>query len=253
MPHCWPALPARHSPPTTIEPPVDIPPPPVVGGWYIRGHIGMSNQYFDGLESSLYLGPSVVDYGWYDDGGFASAPIFGGGVGYKFNDYLRGDLTVEYRGKSDFNALDWISVADGVRHHDQRLPSQEVGTAVPRQRLCRSRHLLRHHALCRRRHRHVATTRSRNFRDINIINGGGGYADEDGEWNFAWALHTGLGIQATERMTIDLGYSFVVARRRVRPASLHNDDPASSSRRLNGTSSSTISTRTTSSSACATR
>ena len=86
------------------EPPVDIPPPPVVGGWYIRGHIGMSNQYFDGLESSLYF-ESTFDYGWYDEGGFASAPIFGGGVGYKFNDYLRGDLTVEYRGKSDFNAL----------------------------------------------------------------------------------------------------------------------------------------------------
>ena len=26
------------------------------------------------------------------------------------------------------------------------------------------------------------------FRDVNIITGGGGYADDNSEWNFAWAL-----------------------------------------------------------------
>ena len=33
------------------EPPVEV---PVIGGWYIRGHIGMSNQFFDELESDLF-------------------------------------------------------------------------------------------------------------------------------------------------------------------------------------------------------
>ena len=61
------------------------------------------------------------------------------------------------------------------------------------------------------------------FRDINIISGGGGYADDESEWNFAWALHAGLGIQATERMTVDLGYSFVsLGDAQHRDA--HNDD-----------------------------
>ncbi len=55
----------------------------------------MSNQDFDGLASNLFNDPAITDFGWLDEGGFASAPIFGGGVGYKFNDYLRGDLTVE--------------------------------------------------------------------------------------------------------------------------------------------------------------
>ena len=36
--------------------------PEVVGGWYIRGHIGMSNQFFDGLESDLFDVPD--DHGW---------------------------------------------------------------------------------------------------------------------------------------------------------------------------------------------
>jgi opacity protein-like surface antigen len=47
------------------------------------------------------------------------------------------------------------------------------------------------------------------FRDVNEINGGIAYADDNSEWNLAWALHAGLGFQATERMMIDFGYSFV--------------------------------------------
>src|SRR5690349_15153029 len=90
--------------------------PEVVGGRYIRGHIGMSNEFFDGLESDLFDGP--FEHGWYDEGGFASAPIFGGGIGYQFNDTLRGDITVEWRGKSDFYALDWVDSGPGVRTNE---------------------------------------------------------------------------------------------------------------------------------------
>ena len=91
-----------------IEEPIEV---VAVGGWYIRGYLGMSNQFFDGLESDLFDIPFA--FGWYDEGGFGSAPIVGGGVGYEFNDYLRGDLTVEWRGKSDFYALDWLQLVDG--------------------------------------------------------------------------------------------------------------------------------------------
>ena len=63
-----------------IEPPIEV--PVVVGGWYIRGHIGMSNQYSNEITSSLYLEPSILDYGWHDGGSYSSAPIFGAGVGY---------------------------------------------------------------------------------------------------------------------------------------------------------------------------
>ena len=63
------------------------------------------------------------------------------------------------------------------------------------------------------------------FRDVKVINGGGGYADDNSEWNFAWALHTGLGFQATERMTIDFGYSFI-SLGDASTGELHNDDPS---------------------------
>jgi opacity protein-like surface antigen len=203
------------------EPPVEVV-PEVVGGWYIRGHIGMSNQYHDELTSSLFLEPSILAYGFHDEGGFSSAPLFGAGVGYQFNDYLRGDLTVEYRGKSDFDALDFVTNINGTTTNDYRAKKSEwlvlanayvdagdfygivpyFGAGVGA-----SRNTISH------------------FRDINIINGGGGWADEESKWNFAWALHAGLGIKATDRLTVDLGYSFV-SLGDGQTGTLHNDDPA---------------------------
>jgi opacity protein-like surface antigen len=205
-----------------FDPPVEeAPPPPAYGGWYIRGHIGMSNQRLDRLESSLYASPAIIEYGWHDKGGFSSAPIYGGGVGYRFNDYLRGDLTVEYRGKADFNALDYVTTDTSTTTNDFRAKKSEwlflanayadVGefygvTPYLGAGIGASRNTISH------------------FRDINIINSGGGHADSDSKWNLAWALHAGLGIQATDRMTVDFGYSFV-SLGDGRTKALQNDDP----------------------------
>ncbi len=35
------------------------------------------------------------------------------------------------------------------------------------------------------------------------------YAADAGKWNFAWALHAGLGYQVTPDVTLELGYSYV--------------------------------------------
>lgn len=203
--------------------PQEEPVPVAVGGWYLRGHIGMSNQRFSGLESSLY--DTAIDYGWHDEGGFDSAPIFGGGIGYQFNDFLRGDLTVEYRGGSQFHALDWVTYdVAGVpttTTNDFRAKKSEwlflanayadVGTF---------------YGITPYLGAGIGTSRNTisQFRDINIINNGGAYASDKSRWDFAWALHAGLGIQATERMTVDLGYSFVNLGDG-QTGTLFNDDP----------------------------
>lgn len=195
---------------------------PVYGGWYLRGHLGMSNQRIKGLESPLFDVPAV--HGWHDEGGFDSAPIFGGGIGYQFNDYLRGDLTVEYRGASEFHALDWL----------QALPGDPITTNDYRAK--KSEWLFLANAYADVGNFYGVTPylgagigASRNtisgFRDLNAQNGGGGYADDNSRWDFAWALHAGVGFQATERMTIDLGYSFVNLGDG-QTGELKNDDPS---------------------------
>lgn len=206
-----------------VPPPVEEAPPPIeYGGWYIRGHVGMTNQTLRRLESSLYDNPAILDYGWHDKGGFASSPLFGVGVGYRLNEWLRGDLTAEYRGKADFNALDWVTTAASTTTNDFRAKKSEwlfMANAYA--------DLGNHGGFTPYIGAGVGASRNTisHFRDINIINGGGGFAGTESTWNLAWALHAGVAIQATERVTIDLGYSFVHLGD-AKTGTFFNDDPA---------------------------
>lgn len=183
---------------------------PAYGGWYLRGHLGMSNQRLDKLQSVLFEDSGILEHGWLDKGGFASAPIMGVGIGYRFNDYLRGDIGVEYRGKSDFNALDRVTWAPGdpddTYTNDYSAKKSEwllLANAYA--------DLGTFYGVTPYLGAGIGASRNTisNFRDVNEFYGGGGYANSTSKWNFAWALHAGVGIQATERMTVDLGYSYV--------------------------------------------
>ncbi|HEU4985807.1 MAG TPA: outer membrane protein [Rhizobiaceae bacterium] len=203
-----------------------IPPAPEMpsfGGWYLRGHIGMSNQRLDRLEYEYFDVPGLT-HEWLDEGGFGAAPIFGVGLGYQFNDWLRADVTAEYRGKASFDALDRFTDATGT----------PVGTNDYRAKKSEWLFLANAYADFKNStaftpYIGVGLGTSRNtiahFRDNNGLAGGGGYAGKDSEWNFAWALHAGVGIQETDRMTVDLGYSYVDLGDG-RTGTAHNYDPA---------------------------
>lgn len=179
---------------------------PAYGGWYLRGHIGMSNQRLRGFESPLFAVPEVHEF--TNKGEFDSAPIFALGIGYQYNDYLRGDLTVEYRGGSEFRAADrliaepgdpWTTNDYAARKSEWLMLANayaDLGT---------------YYGITPYIGAGIGTSRNTisGFRDINYTTNGGGYAPTTSKWNLAWALHAGLGIKATERMTVDLGYSYV--------------------------------------------
>lgn len=198
-----------------IEEPIYVE-PVAYGGLYLRGAIGMSNQQLHGgLDNRLY--DSVDSLVFLDHGRFSSAPIYNFGIGYEFNDSFRVDGIVEYRGKADFKALDRITFYDGpdlvVGSNDYSAKKSEwlvmanayydifdwngikpyVGAGAGMSRNTIS-----------------------NFQDEGLfehpINGqysSLAYGSEHSEWNFAWALHAGLGIDVTDRLTLDLGYSFL--------------------------------------------
>ena len=84
-------------------------PAPVVedfGGWYLRGDIGFSNQRVKRLNNAL---DSSAPPRRSRSIGFDTAGIFGLGVGYKFNNWFRADVTGEYRGNSQFFGTDIIT------------------------------------------------------------------------------------------------------------------------------------------------
>ena len=83
--------------------PIYQPPIEEFHGWYLRGDIGMTNQRVGSLFNALYNvpGQTVVNTGL----GFDSSPLFGIGVGYQWNSWLRTDVTAEYRTSTKGKAI----------------------------------------------------------------------------------------------------------------------------------------------------
>ena len=79
---------------------------PFAGGWYLRGDIGFSNQGVERLSNPVITaGTTLTNV----QKGFDAAPFGGVGVGYKFNDWLRFDLTGEYRARANYHGYDTVS------------------------------------------------------------------------------------------------------------------------------------------------
>jgi len=90
-------------------PPMMYAPPPVVqqplGGWYLRGDVGVGMQSFNSFDHSQVNSGFIWPASWsivQKDMGDTS--IFGVGVGYEFNNWFRADVTTEYRTKAMWKA-----------------------------------------------------------------------------------------------------------------------------------------------------
>jgi len=192
----------------------DLPPPlppavyraPVVveSGWYLRGFIGMSNQFVNDISHpSFATAPQFV---FLDKGGFDSAPFFGGGVGYQWNNWLRIDVTGEYRGKAKFHALDRFLNGTAFNTNDYTASKSEwvglvnayldLGTW-----LCITPFIGASVG--------VAYNKIEHFRDTNVIAGGGGWAESGTKTNLAWALHAGASYKVTSNFAVDLSYRYL--------------------------------------------
>ena len=186
------------------------PPPPDFSGWYLRGDIGFTNQSVNSLFNTNYSGFLSVSN---IDKGFDAAPLFGLGIGYTINNWLRVDVTGEYRGKANFHGMDVGALPGGGFASDRYVGSKSewlvllngyvdlgtwwnitpfVGGGVGMSRNTIS-----------------------NFGDfstcINSLacSGSDAYANSASKWNFAWALHAGLAYQIWRNATIELSYRYV--------------------------------------------
>lgn len=166
--------------------------------WYLRGDIGMSSQQIKGLDNILYAGNSINAVGM----GFDSAPFFGLGVGYNYNDWLRFDLTGEYRGRANFHGLDIVNSSYTDEYHASKSEwlflvnaYADLGTWW-----------------CVTPFLGAGVGFSRNtihsFQDINTpLNGVATGADQS-KWSFAWALHAGFGVKVSPSTTLEFAYRY---------------------------------------------
>jgi opacity protein-like surface antigen len=194
-----------------IAPPPMYAPPPVVedfGGWYLRGDIGFSNQRVNRLNNALDVNNTTS----VQNLSFSTAGIFGLGAGYRFNNWLRVDATGEWRGNSQFLGKDSITYAGGFGTDVYHATKSEwvvlgnayvdlgtwwcmtpfIGAGVGGARVS------------------IA-----NFTDSGLAIQGGpvlpslAFADNASKWNFAWALHAGVGYKVSPNFTVELAYRYL--------------------------------------------
>ena len=72
--------------------------PVAVGGWYIRGDVGYSQNE---LRGAHYFQGSNALVNDFDEAELEDSWLIGGGIGYNINSYLRTDLTLDFT-KADF-------------------------------------------------------------------------------------------------------------------------------------------------------
>ena len=87
-------------PPYQYQPPVAV---VEQGGWYLRGDVGVGMQSFSQFDLEPAAGvPATWAVNQQD---IQDTTILGFGVGYELNNWLRFDVTGEYRTKAAFKAI----------------------------------------------------------------------------------------------------------------------------------------------------
>jgi opacity protein-like surface antigen len=186
------------------------PPPADFGGWYLRGDIGMTNQQMKSLDNPDPNAALFTQVGM----GFDSGMLFGGGFGYQFNGWFRADLTGQWRGRANFHGSQFTDAFAGSALVDNYSGSKSEALFLANAYVdlgtwwCVTPFI----------GAGVGTSYNRisSFRDDGFGNTFGVarpssvvYAADNGKWNFAWALHTGLAYKVTPNVSVEFGYSYV--------------------------------------------
>ena len=188
---------------------VPIMPQPVeVSGWYLRGDIGFSNQNVGSLFNSNYADFDSVQN---IDRSFDAAPFFGLGIGYNFNEWLRFDVTGEYRGAANFHGFD-IGHVGALSAPDRYTASKSELTFLFNTYV----DLGTWWKITPFVGAGVGTSRNTisNFGDVTVCTipdctTSDAYANSASQWNFAWALYAGLGYKVTKNFTVELAYRYL--------------------------------------------
>ena len=173
------------------------------GGWYLRGDIGFSNQRVKNI--AMADGRNAALLSLHETTAFDTAGIYGIGIGYQFNNWFRGDITGQYRGNANFKGTDLLTYPAG---------GGVVGNGINNYTASKSEWLVMANGYvdlgtwwCVTPFIGAGVGMSRvtiaNYTDTGSVNNdGNGFgtfpsyaaAPAASKWNFAWALHAGLGL-----------------------------------------------------------
>jgi len=192
---------------TAADFPAAMPPrAPVVeaSGWYLRGDIGMTNQQVKTLDNVLFpTTPNLVIH----DKNFESGVLFGIGAGYKWNNWLRFDVTGEYRGETGFHGFDTWN--DGIARFNNYTAKKSEWLVLANAYLDLGTWWCITPFIGAGVGWSYVTMHS--FRDAGTdgLAPTMAYANAASKSNFAWALHAGLSYEVTRSFSVELAYRYV--------------------------------------------
>ncbi len=202
-------------PPPMVEPP----PPPDFGGWYLRGDVGVGATQLSSWNYSLR--PGLDNAGvlqapggpvWNTYHSIADTAFAGAGVGYQFNNWLRFDMTGEYRIDAAYRATNHFTFAGcGSACYGFDNYSANLGTALFLANAYVD--LGTWYGLTP----FVGAGVGAAFHNLagltdygfGVANGGYGLAPDTSVTNFAWAAMAGLAFAVTPNLRLEVGYRYV--------------------------------------------
>lgn len=207
--------------------PPPLPPPPMMrapvvetGGWYLRGDVGVGMQNFktfDFTQTNVASG-AVWPASWRIDVKDIKDTMFiGFGIGYSWNNWLRFDVTGEYRADVKFKAVGSYSefCFPGQRCFDAYDGDHSAFVGLINAYLdlgtwwCVTPFIGA--GVGGAFHRTAALTDVGLGRDsggfpISVL----GFADKDHtNWSFAWALHAGLAYTVNNNFKVEFAYRYL--------------------------------------------
>ncbi len=189
---------------------------PSYGSWYLRGDVGL------GITSGgdWHQADVTAAHGRFIEEDLGDTFFVGGGIGYKFNNWLRADFTAEYRGTLDVDGIDeykFTCTFSGGSCGD-------VGDVIKRNNVWNGSisstvllvnayaDLGSYAGLTPFIGGGIGAAYNRFSAGVEFDTsdlGGGGRVGANGEWSFAWALMGGLGYQVNDRLALELGYRYM--------------------------------------------
>ncbi len=190
-----------------------------MGGWYLRGDIGVGAQRFkefDFHQTNVGTGGAWPADWRIDQRDIKDAFFIGGGVGYQWNSWLRFDATGEYRSDVKFKAVGSYT----------NFPNPALGRAF-------DVYDGDHSALVFLANGYVdlgtwfcltpfvgagvgaVYHRTAAVSDMGINNNGlgssalGFASNDQTNWSFAWALHAGVAYNVTNNFKMELAYRYL--------------------------------------------
>jgi opacity protein-like surface antigen len=220
--------------PPPMPPPMLQPAPPVeccTSGWYLRGDVGIGMQRFNDFThhptNTAFVWPASWTITQRDAGDTA---FVGFGVGYAWNNWLRFDITGEYRMKSKFKVIGQYSgFADFCPPPDPFAVGQTPSTCSDVYEFQHSAWVVMANAYVdlgtwwcltpfigagvgAARHQFTGLTDvgyTFGFSTLGTANGSNLTTTNDTKWTAAWALHAGVAYNISNNVKVEFAYRYL--------------------------------------------